>query len=112
MHQLIFSSQCKQVLNRMTQEQQMQLIDCLGRFDFNLSNNYGKILRDTKCYFRLRWQEFRVYFEKTDEHTFTIHYLLPKHTWNDFLFRTKLPFNEEEVERDNRFWQYLESLKK
>ncbi len=112
MHQLIFSSQCKQILAHMTQEQQMQLIDLLGAFDFTKSEQCGKIVRGSKVYYRLRWQDFRIYFENVSDNTFHIHYLIPKHTWNDFLFRAKLPFDEEMIEKDNSFWQYLESLKK
>ena len=112
MHQLIFSSQCKQILAHMSQEQQMQLMDVLGAFDFTKTDHYGKIVRGSKVYYRLRWEGFRIYFESGLDSAFHIHYLLPKHTWNDFLFRSKLPFDEEMVEKDNRFWQYLESLKK
>ncbi len=112
MHQLTFSAQSNRILGHMSQEQQMQLIEFLGSFDLEKSSDYGKIVRNSKIYYRLRWDEFRIYLEALEEGAFVIHYLLPKHTWNDFLFRTNLPFNEEMVEKDSRFWQYLENLKK
>ncbi len=112
MHQLTFSSQSNRVLKYMSQEQQMQLIDFLGSFDLEKASNFGKIVRGAKTYYRLRWNEFRIYLEALEEGTFVIHYLIAKHTWNDFLFRTNLPFNEEMIEKDNQFWQYLENLKK
>lgn len=112
MHQLTFSTQSNVVLQHMSQEQQMQLIEFLGQFEFENSTNLGRIIRGDKTFYRLRWHDFRIYFESVSENTFVIHYLLPKHTWNDFLFRFKLPFNEEAIERDNQFWQYLENLKK
>ncbi len=111
MHQLTFSKQSNLALQHMSQDQQMQLIKALGEVDFERSS-LGKIARGARTFYRLRWNDFRIYFESVSEDTFIIHYLIPKHTWNDFLFRTNLPFNEEMIEKDNQFWQYLENLKK
>lgn len=112
MHQLTFSTQSNAILSHMSQKQQLKLVDFLGSFPFEKSKNLGKIIRGTKTYFRLRWTEFRIYLEQLNEDAFVVHYLIPKHTWNDFLFRFKLPFNEDSIEKDDQFWQYLENLNK
>ena len=109
---LTFSAQSNAILQHLSQEQQLKLIAFLTDFNFENVEDLGKIVRGQKTYYRIRWNDFRIYFECTSEQTRLVHYLLPKHTWNDFLFRSKLPFNEEMIEKDNRFWQYLEKLKK
>ena len=39
-------------------------------------------------------------------------YILHKNTLADFIFRTKLPVNEEFLaEQEDSFWKYLDSLK-
>ena len=41
------------------------------------------------------------------------HVILDKNSMADFIFRTKLPFKEEQaIEQHQSFWQYLESLMK
>ena len=114
MYQVTFSKQSASIFKCLHQDTQMQLMDYLSRLDITHEslNNLGKIIRDKKTYYRIRWQDLRIYFECSSDDNLTIHFLLPKHTWNDFLFRTKLPFNEEIVEKDNQFWTFLENLKK
>lgn len=112
MHQLTFSDQSNAVLKHMTQKQQLKLVEFLGSFSFENAQQLGKIIRGPKTYFRLRWTQFRIYFEQLNESSFIIHYIIPKHTWNDFLFRFKLPFSEDLAEKNEQFWQYLEELNK
>ena len=90
----------------------MHLIDFLSSFSFESVDGFEKIVRNGKTYYRLHWKDFRIYFESLSEKEFLIHYLIPKHTWNDFLFRSKLPFNEKAIEKNPQFWQFLENLKK
>ena len=41
------------------------------------------------------------------------HVILDKNSMGDFIFRTKLPFKEEQaIEQHQSFWKYLESLRK
>ena len=109
---LTFSAQSNTILKHLSQKQQLNLIAFLTDFNFENVEDLGKIVREQKTYYRIRWNDFRIYFECLSEQKLLVHYLLPKHTWNDFLFRSKLPFNEEMIEKDNRFWHYLEKLKK
>ena len=112
MYQLTFSKQSNSVLNKMSKEMQMRLIDFLSSLNFEKKSliEFGQIIRDKTTFYRIRWEQLRFYFECTSDRTLIVHYLLPLHTWNDFLFRAKLPFNEEKIEKDNAFWKFLENL--
>ena len=53
-----------------------------------------------------------VYFEVKDDILFS-RVILDKNSMADFIFRTKLPFKEEQaIEQHQSFWKYLESLMK
>ena len=110
MHQLTFDTQSKSVFRRLAQKKQLQLMAFLSDLNFENTAQIGKFKRDDKTLYRLRWQDLRIYFECAKEDLFIIHYLLPKHTWNDFLLRANLPLDEDAIEKDERFWQFLEKL--
>ena len=115
MYQVIFSAQSMTELELLGLENQLLVLNRLSALDFEAMEKdpcFGKFTRDNKIYYRVRLEEFRVYFEKQEE-VLNVHYILPKHTWNDFVFRFKLPFNDElAIEKDNFFWKYLDSLRK
>ena len=110
MHQLTFDTQSKSVFRRLPQKKQLQLMAFLSDLNFENTAQIGKFKRHDKTLYRLRSQDLRIYFECAKEDLFVIHYLLPKHTWNDFLLRASLPLDEEAIEKDERFWQFLEKL--
>ena len=110
MHQVTFSEQSKAVFQRLSQEKQLQLMTFLSDFDFQKISPDSQFTRGNKTFYRMRWKRFRIYFEHAQENLFVIHYLLPQHAWNDFLFRNHLPFNKKSVENDPRFWQQLEKF--
>ena len=56
--------------------------------------------------------DFRIYFEKIDI-ALHCHFILPKNSLNDFIFRCKLPTSEHSsLENHQSFWDYLDSLTK
>ena len=59
----------------------------------------------------MRAGEFRIYFEQDKEGLFA-HYIMHKNTLSDFIFRFKLPVNEEFMaEQHDSFWKYLETIR-
>ena len=114
MYQLTFSKQSSSVLDKLNRSVQMRLIDFLSGLNFGKDSllEFGQIVREKTTYYRVRWEQLRIYLECVGEQSLVVHYLLPRHTWNDFLFRAKLPFNEEKIEKDNTFWEFLEHLEK
>jgi mRNA-degrading endonuclease RelE of RelBE toxin-antitoxin system len=115
MYQLTFSAQSLAELEDLGRDQQLFILNQLGIIDFKRLENdpvFGKITRDGTVYYRIRMDDLRIYFEKRNDNLH-VHYILPKHTWNDFVFRLKLPFTEDmAIEKHHSFWKYLESLRK
>ena len=68
---------------------------------------FGKIERDGKTLYRFRSKDWRFYFEVIENHVM-VHRILHKNTFRDFLFRSKLPFGEdEELAQSKQFWHLI-----
>ena len=116
MYQVTFSDQSMGELNKLDTLSQMDLVESITQLTpadlHDLDERLGKIIRNGKTYYRLRAGEYRIYFEVKDDILFS-HVILDKNSLADFVFRTKLPFKEEQaIEQHQSFWQYLESLMK
>ena len=116
MFQVTFSEQSLEVLSSLPQVEQLGLIEHLSSLSNSIlsgtANNIGRFQRKGKLFYRLRVDDLRVYFEKIDI-SLHCHFMLPKNSLNDFLFRCKMPASDEAVlEEHQSFWDYLESLTK
>jgi len=71
-------------------------------------DQFGIIERDGKKLFRYRAKDLRIYFEAIDEGVL-VHRVLNKNTFQDFLFRAKLPLSEDEALSQSKvFWELIE----
>ncbi|MDR2844655.1 MAG: cytotoxic translational repressor of toxin-antitoxin stability system [Puniceicoccales bacterium] len=116
MYQVNFSNQSMAEINKLATLDQMTLVEAISAITPERIKNdpsaIGIINREGKVFYRLRFEDFRVYFEVHDEILFC-NCILHKHSLADFVFRMKLPFTEEQqIEQDQSFWKYLDSLKK
>ena len=70
---------------------------------------FGVIERDGKRLFRYRAKDYRIYFERVPE-GITVHRVLHRNTFRDFLFRASLPMPSEDVELagQRKFWELIE----
>jgi hypothetical protein len=69
---------------------------------------FGVIEREGKKLHRYRAKEYRIYFERHPE-GITIHRVLHKNTFRDFLFRSKLPMAEDDqLGKAREFWKLIE----
>ena len=114
MFQVTFSDQSLSILNDLPQGDQLKLMDTLSSLSNAIlsgsDSTIGSFNRDGKIFYRLRVDDFRVYFEKINI-ALHCHYILPKNSLNDFIFRCKLPASERTVLEDHQsFWDYLDSL--
>lgn len=115
MFQVNFSEQSMHELNQLDKETQMTLIEVFSgltqeQLD-NPNDEMGRFNRNGKTFYRIRADEFRIYFEK-DKNSLFAHYILHKNTLSDFVFRFKLPITEEfMIEQHDSFWKYLESIR-
>jgi mRNA-degrading endonuclease RelE of RelBE toxin-antitoxin system len=72
------------------------------------SKHFGVIEREGKRLYRYRAKDYRIYFQRSDE-GITVHRVLHKNTFRDFLFRTKLPVAEDaQLGETREFWQLIE----
>ena len=116
MFQVTFSDQSLSVLNDLSQGDQLKLMDTLSSLSNTIlkgkDSGIGSFNRGGKLFFRLRIEDFRIYFEKIDI-ALHCHYILPKNSLNDFIIRCKLPTSEHSsLENHQSFWDYLDSLTK
>jgi hypothetical protein len=71
-------------------------------------DRFGKIERDGKTLHRFRSKDWRFYFEVA-EGSVVVHRILHKNTFQDFLFRSKLPLGEdEELAQSKQFWRLID----
>ena len=70
---------------------------------------FGLIERDGKKLFRYRVKDYRIYFERAPE-GITVHRVLHRNTFRDFLFRASLPMPTEDVElaQQRKFWELID----
>ncbi len=111
-----FSEQSMRELNRLDPFMQMTLIEKLSGVRQEQLDHPGDELgcfqRGGRTYYRVRAGDFRIYFEARD-HSLYAHYILPKNSLTDFLFRFKMPVKDDFIfEQSDSFWDYLESLRK
>ncbi len=73
---------------------------------------FGAIERGGKKLYRYRAKDYRIYFEVAGDNVI-VHRVLNRNTFQDFLFRSKLPVNEDEALGDSKhFWSLIEEGEK
>lgn len=84
----------------------------LSNFDQLDPEKFGIIRREGKKLRRYRMKDYRVYFERVPE-GLAIHRILHRNTLADFLFRSNLPFAEDEqLGEAKSFWKLIEEGEK
>ncbi len=112
MFQIIFNELSAAEMSALPKTLQLDLLaefqiipEDLGRLD---TKKFGVMEREGKKLYRYRAKDYRIYFEKSSEGV-TVHRVLHKNTFRDFLFRSKLPMAEDDQLRENReFWKLIE----
>ena len=117
MFQVTFSEQSLNELRQLDMIGQMELLEPISNLTLahlaNPREPLGRFHRDGTVFYRLRANDYRIYFEMQKNETLYAHYILHRNSVADFLFRTKLPINEDQlVENHQSFWKYLETLNK
>ena len=112
MFQMIFNELSAAEMSALPKKLQLEL---LAEFQIlpedldHLENKrFGVIEREGKKLYRYRAKDYRIYFDKRPE-GITVHRVLHKNTFRDFLFRSKLPMAEDDQLGKNReFWKLIE----
>ena len=84
--------------------------DLDGIEDNDADAPFGQIDRDGKTLYRYRAGDVRIYFEVTDDHpSIVVHRVLSANTFQDFLFRAKLPVGDDDtLAQSKQFWELIE----
>ena len=112
MYQIVFNEISAAEMAALPKEMQL---DLLAEFQFLpedlddlKAENFGSVERDGKKLFRYRAKDYRIYFDRSPE-GITVYRVLHKNTIRDFLFRTKLPMNEDDqLGQQKGFWKLIE----
>lgn len=116
MLQLTFSDQSMDEVNALSHFEQLELMETLSSLTAEIltegGSHIGRFRRDGKIFHRLRVGDLRIYFEH-EKDSLHCQYILKKNTFSDFVIRCKLPVtSERDLEKNQSFWEYLESLGK
>ena len=113
MYQVNFSDQAMRELAKLPTLEQMDVVEAFTSLTpeelLRGSCELGTVRRGGHTYHRLRVGEFRIYFEAS-EGFLMANYVLHKHTYADFAFRSRLPFADDEarIEQEGGFWKYVD----
>jgi mRNA-degrading endonuclease RelE of RelBE toxin-antitoxin system len=116
MFQIIFNELSAAEMSALPKKMQLDLLaefqilpEDLNRLD---AKHFGVIEREGKKLYRYRAKDYRIYFAQTPE-GITIHRVLHKNTFRDFLFRSKLPVAEDQqLGKTREFWKLIEQGEK
>lgn len=116
MLQIVFNEISAAEISRLDTLAQLELLDAFKVTESDLSDlegeesgkSFGKITRDGKTLYRFRTDDYRIYFEVTDD-SVIVHRVLNKNTYSDFLFRSKMPVSEDEqLAESKHFWKLID----
>lgn len=112
MLQIVFNEISAAEISQLDTLEQLELLDGFKVTEDDLEHledeRFGRMDRDGKKLYRFRSKDWRFYFEVMDDKV-VIHRVLHKNTFQDFLFRSKLPLGEdEELARSKQFWRLID----
>ena len=111
--QIVFNEISAAEISQLGTLEQLELLDEFKVREEDLEHledaRFGRIERDGKVLYRFRSRDWRFYFEVLDDHV-KVHRVLHKNTFQDFLFRSKLPFGgeDEELAQSKQFWHLID----
>lgn len=110
--QIVFNEISAAEISQLDTLEQLELLDEFKVHEEDLEHledeRFGKIERDGKILYRFRSKDWRFYFG-VSENSVIVHRILHKNTFQDFLFRSKLPLGEdEELAESKQFWRLID----
>jgi len=109
--QIVFNEISAAEISQLDTLEQLALLDEFKVSEKDLENldgtRFGKISRDGRTLYRFRSQDWRFYFEVRDG-SVIVHRVLHRGTLQDFLFRSKLGAEDEELAKSKHFWKLID----
>jgi mRNA-degrading endonuclease RelE of RelBE toxin-antitoxin system len=115
--QIIFNEISAAEISRLPTMEQLDLLDQFKVTPADLEDGddekFAIMERDGRKLYRFRSEEYRIYFAVEGDSVVVVYRVLHKGTFQDFLFRSKLPLNEDEALSDSKhFWQLIDEGEK
>ena len=114
MFQIIFNEISAAEISGLDTMAQLELLNQFKVQQEDLDNiqdehgSFGTIERHGKKLYRYRSKDYRIYFEVKGDNVI-VHRVLNRNTFQDFLFRSKLPVTEDEaLGQSKHFWSLIE----
>jgi len=114
MLQIVFNEISAAEISQLGTLEQLQVFDefqvtheDLAKIEEGECEQFGKIERDGKTLYRFRSNDWRFYFE-VGENKVIVHRVLSKGTLSDFLFRSKLSSEDEDLADSKHFWNLID----
>lgn len=111
MLQIVFNEISAAEISQLGTLEQLQIFDDFQVTHEDLENldgdRFGKIVREGKTLYRFRSNDWRFYFEVTENHV-VVHRVLHKGTLSDFLYRSKLSSEDEDLAGSKHFWNLID----
>ena len=116
MLQIIFNEISAAEISQLDTMTQLELLNQFKVTPEDLENidgeRFGQIDRGGKKLYRYRCEDYRIYFEVAEDNV-VVHRVLHKNTFQDFLYRSKLPVSEDEaLGQSKNFWELIEEGEK
>lgn len=110
--QIVFNEISAAEISQLGTLEQLELLDEFKVTEDDLEHledeRFGRMDRDGKTLYRFRSKDWRFYFEVAEDNV-VVHRVLHKNTFQDFLFRSKLPLGEdEELAQSKQFWRLID----
>ncbi len=109
--QIVFKDQSASEMKLLPTALQLQILSEFNFLPEDLDKadpeKFGRLEREGRKLFRYRTKDYRIYFERK-EGGLIIYRVLHKNSLKDFLFRTRLLGEDEQLQKNDKFWELID----
>ena len=117
MLQIVFNEVSAAEISQLDTLTQLDLLDAFKVSEDDIERpdgeHFGKLEREGHTLYRYRAGEYRIYFEistldESQERGVLVRRVLHKNTFQDFLYRSSLPTEDEQLAESKSFWKLID----
>ena len=117
MLQIVFNEVSAAEISQLDTLTQLDLLDAFKVSEDDVErpdgDHFGKLEREGRTLYRYRAGEYRIYFEisnleESSERGVLVRRVLHKNTFQDFLYRSALPTEDEQLAESKSFWKLID----
>lgn len=111
MNQIVFNEISAAEVSRIPTLEQLELLSEFNVTDESLKEGadlrYGVVEREGEKIYRFRAADYRIYFQMEGDKVI-VHRVLHKNSLSDFLYRSNLSNEDQELGKSKHFWELIE----